>query len=140
MVLDSPLAAALRSMASLLAEWLEVPDVDRPLYSHLEEVSGMAELIADFVDDVQRKTHALEKAMSRSDLGAARGTCVELFGSGNGFGFPAVTEAARDALAAIDTVHAKEVAAAPVKRLIAICQRLRCGSSVRPMGNWQRSA
>ena len=138
-IIGKPHSAAY--LASLLAEWLEVPDVDRPLYSHLEEVSGMAELIADFVDDVQRKTHALEKAMSRSDLGAARGTCVELFGSGNGFGFPAVTEAARDALAAIDTVHAKEVAAAaPVKRLIAICQRLRCGSSVRPMGNWQRSA
>ncbi len=138
-IIGKPHSAAY--LASLLAEWLDVPDVDRPIYSNLEETSGMPELIADFVDDVQKKTHNLEKAMEKTDLAAARETCVELVGSGTGFGFAAVTEAARDALTAIDTGQAEQDAEAPLKRLIAICQRLRCGSSVRPMGDsWKQSA
>ncbi len=138
-IIGKPHSAAY--LASLLAEWLDVPGVDRPIYSILEETSGMAELIADFVDDVQKKTHQLEKAMANTDMTAARELCVELVGSGTGFGFASVTEAARDALTAIDTVQNKQDAAASLKRLVAICQRLRCGSSVRPMGeSWKQIA
>jgi len=128
-------------LVSLLAEWLDVPGVDRPIYSNLEETSGMAELIADFVEDIHTKTHQLERAMGKADLTAARELCVELVGSGTGFGFGSVTEAARDALTAIDTVQKTQDAEAALKRLVAICQRIRCGSSVRPMGDgWQQSA
>ena len=138
-IIGKPHSAAY--LGSLLAEWLDVPGVDRPIYSILEETAGMAELIADFVDDVQKKTHQLEKAMANTDMTAARELCVDLVGSGTGFGFASVTEAARDALTAIDTVQNEQDAAASLKRLVAICQRLRCGSSVRPMGeSWMQSA
>ncbi len=138
-IIGKPHSAAY--LASLIAEWLDVPGVDRPIYSNLEESAGMAELIADFVDDVQMKTHHLEKAIDRIDMTAARELCVELVGSGTGFGFASVTEAARDALMAIDTVQKKQDADVSLKRLVAICQRIRCGSSVRPMGGgWKQSA
>ena len=127
-------------LASVLAEWLDVPGVDRPIYSNLEETSGMAELIADFVDELQKKTHQLQKAIAKTDMAAARELCVELIGSGTGFGFASVTEAARDALTAIDTVQKKEDAEGSLNRLVGICQRIRCGSSVRPMGGaWKRT-
>ena len=138
-IIGKPHSAAY--LASLLAEWLDVPGVDRPIYSNLEETSGMAELIADFVDEVQKKTHQLEKAMEQTDVAAARELCVELVGSGTGFGFGSVTEAARDALTAIDTAQNKQDAKPSLKRLVGICQRLRCGSSVRPMSDgWKQSA
>ena len=128
-------------LASLMAEWLDVPGVDRPIYSTLEENPGMAELIADFVDEVQKKAQVLHKATEQAELTTVRQLCLDLIGSGSGFGFDAVTAAARDALTAIDTAQAKTDADAPLRRLVAICQRLRCGSSVRPMGaDWKQSA
>ena len=138
-IIGKPHSAAY--LASLLAEWLDVPGVDRPIYSNLEETSGMAELIADFVDDMQKMTHQLQKAMEKTDVAAARELCVELVGSGTGFGFGSVTEAARDALTAIDTAQNKQDAKPSLKRLVGICQRLRCGSSARPMSDgWKQSA
>jgi CheY-like chemotaxis protein len=138
-IIGKPHSAAY--LASLLAEWLDIPGVDRPIYSNLEETAGMGELIADFVDDVQKKTHYLEKVIASTDMTAARELCVELVGSGTGFGFASITEAARDALTAIDTAQNKQDAASSLKRLVAICQRLRCGNSARPMGDgWKQSA
>ena len=128
-------------LASLMAEWLDVPGIDRPIYSSLEEKPDMAELIADFVDEVQKKAHLLQKATEQAEPTAARELCLNLVGSGAGFGFDVITEAARDALTAIDTAQAKTDADAPLRRLIAICQRLRCAGSIRPAGaNWKQSA
>jgi len=127
-------------LASLMAEWLDVPALERPIYSTLEENPGMAELIADFVDEVQKKAQTLNKAIEDAELKTVRRLCLDLIGSGAGFGFDAVTEAARDALTAIDTAQTKTDADAPLRRLIAICQRLRCGSAVRPVGaRWKKS-
>jgi CheY-like chemotaxis protein len=138
-IIGKPHSAAY--LASLLAEWLDVPGVDRPIYSNLEETAGMAELVADFVDDVHKKTHFVEKVIESADMAAAREVCVELVGSGTGFGFASVTEAARDALTAIDTAQNKQDAKSSLKRLVFICERVRCGSSARPMGGgWKQSA
>ncbi len=127
-------------LASLLAEWLKTPSVDRPIYSTEEEKPGMPELIADFVEEAQRKVIAVEKALETNELTGIRELCLELIGSGAGFGFGPVTDAARDALTALDTSQSKKDAEAPLRRLISICQRLRCGNSVRPIGTWRESA
>jgi len=138
-IIGKPHSAAY--LASLLAEWLDVPGVDRPIYSNLEETAGMAELVADFVDDVHKKRLFVEKVIESADMAAAREVCVELVGSGTGFGFASVTEAARDALTAIDTAQNKQDAKSSLKRLVFICERVRCGSSARPMGGgWKQSA
>ena len=117
------------------------PKLDRPIFSGLEEQAGMAELIADFVDEALLKSHQLDKALDDEKLSGAREICLELIGSGAGFGFNAVTEAARDALTAVDTAQSNKDAQAPMRRLIGICQRLRCSNSARPSGNlWKDSA
>ncbi len=128
-------------LASLLAEWLQTPSVDRPIYSTLEDKPGMAELIADFVDEAQWKSALLEKALETDELASIRELCLDLIGSGAGFGFDSVTESARDALTALDTSQSRKDVEGPVRRLAALCQRLRCGSSVRPMrDDWRESA
>ncbi len=127
-------------LASMIAEWLEVPGVDRPIYSSLEENPGMAELIADYVNEVQTKLRQLEKTKDHQGLTLARTLCLDLLDSGASFGFDPVTEAARDALMAIDTGQSRKDAEAPLQRLIALCRRLRCGTSVRPVGGQKQSA
>ena len=125
----------------MLAEWLNLPGVDRPIYSTMEDKPGMAELIADFVDDALRHAQHIDLALKKEDLDGMRELCLELTGLGVGFGFDSVTEAARDALTAMDLSHEEKDAVGPLRRLAAICHRLRCGSSVRPPGNeWSESA
>ena len=120
-------------LASLLAEWLEVPGIDRPIYSSFEDKPGMAELIADFVGDARGKAHQIEKGLEEEGLPGMREVCLELIGSGAGHGFDSVTEAARDALTALETSQKPGDGKGPLRRLMLICQQLRCGNSVRPM-------
>ena len=127
-------------LASMIAEWLEVPGLDSPVYSSLQENPGMAEIIADYLNDVQKKVRQLEKTKDHPGLTLARTISLELLDSGAGFGFDAVSDAARDALMAIDTGQSKKDAEAPLQRLIALCRRLRCGRSVRPTGVQKKSA
>ena len=127
-------------LASMIAEWLEVPGLDNPVYSTLEEKPGMAEIIADYVNDVQNKLRQIEKAKDHKGLTIVRKVCLDLLDSGASFGFDGVTEAARDALMAIDTGQSRNDAEAPLQRLIALCGRLRCGTSVRPAGAKKKSA
>ncbi len=124
-------------LASLLAEWLQAPAVEHPIYSTLEERPGMAELVADFVDEAQRKAGQIEKAVRDDSAKAMRETCMELLGSGSGFGFAAVTEAARDAITSLDTAAETKDAHVSIRRLVAICRRLRCAGASRPTGNWR---
>jgi CheY-like chemotaxis protein len=124
-------------LASLLAEWLEVPPVDRPVYSDLEEKPGMPELILEFIEQTQRAAHQLEKTLDAGETGGVREICLALAGSGTGHGFPVLTIAARDAMTALDTSQSRKDVEAPLRRLIAICQQLRCGNAVRPLkGQW----
>ena len=119
-------------LASLLAEWLETPAVDRPVYSSLEDKPGMPELIADFIEDAQVKAHQIDRAIKRGVLDGVRELCLSLAGSGMGHGFEALTEAARDALLALDTAAKPQDAHPPLRRVVSLCSRIRCGTSVRP--------
>ena len=129
------------SLASLLAEWLQVPTIDRPVFSSLEDKPGMAELIADFIVDAHGKAQQIDKAITRGELTGVREWCLSLMGSGSGHGFAALTEAARDALTAVDTTNSAKDAEGPLRRVVSICSRLRCESSVRPItDSWGETA
>ncbi len=94
----------------------------------------MAELIADFIEEAGRQAHQLRKALAAGDLEQTRSACLALAGSGSGFGFEPVTEAARDSLTALNTSKEREQVEGPLRRLVGICERLSCASSVRPTG------
>jgi CheY-like chemotaxis protein len=81
--------------------------------------------------------HQLEKTLDAGETGGVREICLALAGSGTGHGFPVLTIAARDAMTALDTSQSRKDVEAPLRRLIAICQQLRCGNAVRPLkGQW----
>ncbi|MHC4109071.1 MAG: response regulator, partial [Planctomycetota bacterium] len=137
-IIGKPYAPAY--LASLLAEWLEAPSVERPIFSTEESKPGMGELIADFIEEAQRNVQRLEKAVAAENTATAREFLMGLMGSGSGHGFTALTEAARDALTALDTGNDLSAAAPSIRRLISVCGRLRCATSVRPPGgDWGRT-
>jgi CheY-like chemotaxis protein len=120
-------------LASLLAEWLEAAPVDRPIYSNLEDKPGMPELILEFIEQAQRMALQLERSLEGGEVGGVREICLALAGSGSGFGFSTLTDSARDAMTAMDTSQSRKDIEAPLRRLVSICQRLRCGNTVRPV-------
>ncbi|MHC4614060.1 MAG: response regulator [Planctomycetota bacterium] len=128
-------------LASVLAEWLEATPLDRPIYSSLEEKPGMPELILAFIEQAQRAALQLEKSLEAGETGGVREICLGLAGSGSGHGFPLLTDAARDAITALGTSTSRKDAEAPLRRLVAICQRLRCGNASRPLKDqWARAS
>ncbi len=118
-------------LAVLLAEWLAAAPIDRPIHSAIEERPGMRQLVADFIDEAQRKANQVEKSIG-AETGNPREACLELLGAAPGFGFDALTEAARDALTALDTTERRTDAEGALWRLVAICRRMRCATTVRP--------
>ena len=59
-------------LASLLAEWLNVPPIDRPIYSALEDKPGMPELIIEFIEQAQRAAIQLEKSLDNAETSGVR--------------------------------------------------------------------
>jgi hypothetical protein len=92
----------------------------------------MPELILEFIEQAQRMALQLEKSLDGGEVGGVREICLALAGSGSGFGFSTLTDAARDAMTAVDTSQSRQDIDAPLRRLVSICQRLRCGNTVRP--------
>jgi CheY-like chemotaxis protein len=128
-------------LASVLGEWLQATPVDRPIYSSLEEKPGMSELILDFIEQAQRMAHQLEKSIDAGETSGVREICLGLAGSGSGYGFPLLTDAARDCLTALGTSQSRKDVENPLRRLVGICQRLRCGNASRPLKDqWAKAS
>ena len=126
-------------LASLLAEWLEAPAVERPVYSTFEDDPGMSEMIADFIHQTRLNGQRLEKALEDGEMSNAREVVLALMGSGSGYGFLPLTEAARDALTALDTSGNQTDASPALRRLIGLTQRLRTDASGRSIDGWGRT-
>lgn len=101
----------------------------------------MPDLILEFIEQAQRMAVQLEKSLDAGETGGVREICLGLAGSGSGHGFPVLTDAARDALTAVDTSQSRKDVEPALRRLVAICQRLRCGNTSRPMKDqWAKAS
>ncbi|MDY7108569.1 MAG: response regulator [Planctomycetota bacterium] len=116
----------------LLSECLHQPTPSEPLVSRLESEPGMAELLIEYIDEAQRLSHRLSKAVDEEDFPAARELCLRLAGSGANHGFDQVSVAARDALRALDAAGDVTACLAPVRRVLSICARMSCTASLLP--------
>ena len=74
----------------------------------------------------------IQKAIDAEDQVVVRQVCLAVQGSATGYGFGAATAAARDALKTMDTCDSLEESQVQLRRLVSICGRLNCTSSVRP--------
>ena len=115
-----------------MAEWLEHTSIEDPIYSTVEDDPGMAELVVDYIEQLRRLMAKLQKAIDIENQSAVRQLCQAVQGSATGYGFDAATAAARDVLKTMDTCDSLEDSQVQLLRLVSICGRLSCTSSVRP--------
>ncbi|MEM1331248.1 MAG: Hpt domain-containing protein [Planctomycetota bacterium] len=75
---------------------------DAPLVSVYADDPDMAELVVEFVSELDDRVAALQTALDADDLVALRRMAHQLKGAGGGYGFPSITETASDLERACD--------------------------------------
>lgn len=95
-----------------------------PLYSTLAADAQMQPLLNEFVTGLSQFVKGLQNAARSPDLDTLRALCLKLKGTGAGYGFEPITQAARLAIASLDAEHADVAAVkAKVDELVTLLQR-----------------
>lgn len=99
------------------------------LVSDIADDADMVELVEMFVDELPEKVANMTKSLEDQDFDTLSRLAHQLKGSGGGYGFPTITEAAK-----ILENNAKggqdiEALAAQIKELASLCNRARATPS-----------
>lgn len=100
-----------------------------PILSTLPPTPDSETLISQFVGHAQAVSEYIHQALLAGNAAAVQKECERLKSVAGGYGFQCVSEAARQALAAIDGAATLESASGRVKGLMEICSRLRARPS-----------
>lgn len=113
-------------MMSTLAAFLKDGGVsdDQLIYSTLKQSPGFEKVLKQYVDGIKAMGVSLQQSMDAGDLAQVRAKCQTIKGSGAGFGFQPLTDAAREAGRALDATRSLADAAPLVENLIQICRRV----------------
>lgn len=96
-----------------------------PLVSELAGDADMVELVEMFVDELPGRVSAMENALAEQDLETLAGLAHQLKGAAGGYGFPTITDAAKEAESTSKTTADLEKLAAEVQAIAALCSRAR---------------
>ncbi len=88
----------------------------------------MGTLIEEYITIVKEVAHGLKQAQQKLDSSEARRLCNILNETGGCYGFPEVSEAAANAMVAIDASGSVGETSGEVQRLLRVCQRLAPGA------------
>ena len=101
----------------------ESEPVTDALVSELAGDPDMAELVEEYVSDLPARIQALEQACAEEDLDVLTRLTHQIKGSAGGYGFPTITEAAREAEALAKAGEAVPELTASVKALTDLCRQ-----------------
>ncbi len=101
------------------------------LISELADDPDMAELVAEYLSELPARVQALEQACAEEDLDTLTRLAHQLKGSAGGYGFPTITEAAREAEALAKVGKAVPQLTASVETLTNLCRRAARGADNR---------
>ena len=108
-----------------LVEWLGIDaGGGDAIVSTLADQPDMRPLLTEFVGKAQALGKALAEATRAGDVDQARSICITLRGSGAGYGFQAVTDAATEALDVLESTGGLANAKTILERLRAVCGRV----------------
>lgn len=103
-----------------------------PLYSTLQDDPEMAELIEYFLDELDSRAVELTEAWKSSDAEKLRTMAHQLKGAAEGYGYPSITEAARELEQSMHEQEAEMSALTEqVEALVQLCRQATAG---RPTG------
>ena len=99
-----------------------------PLFSELAGDPVMAELVEEFVAELPARVRSIQLACAEADLDTLTRLAHQLKGSAGGYGFPTITDAARDAEQLAKAGTAVPQLAAAVDALASLCRRAAGGA------------
>ncbi len=99
------------------------------LVSELAGDEDMVELVEMFVEELPDRVSAMEKALADQDFETLAGMTHQLKGAAGGYGFPTITDAAKEAEATSKAADDLEKLACDVKAIAALCSRARATST-----------
>jgi HPt (histidine-containing phosphotransfer) domain-containing protein len=99
-----------------------------PLLSEFANDVDMKEIVHEFVAELPERTAAIEAALASADKDTLRRFAHQLAGSGGGFGFPSITNAARAVEQSILERQPDGTLGERVAELVALCRRARPSS------------
>jgi CheY-like chemotaxis protein len=112
-------------LLTVVGGWLSTTEVtDEPVFSRMAKQPEMKSLVTAYVETAKKQAAELAKALNNEDLDACRRTALALRGSGTSYGFDAVTEAASDAVKAIEATMSPKESAVQIARLQDVCSRM----------------
>jgi CheY-like chemotaxis protein len=109
------------------ANWLGMgnsSDGRDTINSSLADQPEMRPLLVEFVEKAQKLGLAMAEAREKNDLERCRSVVLALRGSGGGYGFTVVSEAATDAITNLEASQDVTEAGVALDRLQDICRRL----------------
>lgn len=95
---------------------------EETLRSELADDPDMVELVESFVGGLAETVEKIEAALSAEQTDELARLVHQLKGAGGSYGFPAITQTARDAEAAIRSGAGSETVAAGIARLTGLCR------------------
>lgn len=111
-------------LLALLGTWLNGATPSDPIYSTVEAGSDLAPMLAKYVENVRTLAQQLQVCADKDNFDKLRNICVALKGSGSGYGFGTVSDAAKEAVKNLDATMSAAESAVQVQRLIDICKRV----------------
>ena len=90
--------------------------------------SDMATLLAEFVEALPRRLHALRDSLANAELETTRRLAHQLKGAAGGYGFPSITEAAAALEHAVATNSSLDIVRRHVDGLASLCARARAAA------------
>lgn len=107
-----------------LGKWLGVPVKSDSIYSTLVGQSELRPLLREFVAKVHKLVPVLKQSCDSGDHARCRAICQTLHGSGAGYGFQAVSDAAGEALQVLEATTNLWESLTPLQRLQDVCRRI----------------
>lgn len=94
------------------------------IFSELATSPGAIDLLKSFLAEVETAVEEVQGSLAKGDRQTMRSLCLGLKGSGRGYGYPRLSDAARDVVQAIDSDQPENDVELAIKRLDLVFQRL----------------
>jgi len=95
------------------------------LISSFADDEDMLELVEMFVEELPSRAKSIESALNEQDLATLKSLAHQLKGAAGGYGFPAITEMARDLEETCEMQGDLEKLKAQTQQIIAMCHSAR---------------
>jgi PAS domain S-box-containing protein len=107
------------------------PALGEPLPSELADDPDMAELIEQFLNALPARIESMGQALRSQDFETLARTAHQIKGAAGGYGYPLITQAARELETSVKAREAVAVLQRQVEALRALCERALAASSRR---------